>query len=68
MTLLRPRGIAITRGYYGTHDVIQTYGREGGLKVVNLDDDFEGVDICWVETPLNPTGEARFELIARAGA
>jgi hypothetical protein len=36
--------------------------------VVDLDDDFEGVDICWVETPLNPTGEARFELILRARA
>ncbi|KAI0254371.1 cystathionine gamma-synthase [Lactifluus subvellereus] len=58
-TLLRPRGIAITAGYHGTHNVIQTYGRDRGLKVVDLDDDFEGVDICWVETPLNPTGEAR---------
>jgi hypothetical protein len=36
--------------------------------VVDIDDDFEGVDICWVETPLNPTGEARFELILRARA
>jgi cystathionine gamma-synthase len=34
--------------------------------VVDLDDDFQGIDICWVETPLNPTGEARFELILGA--
>ncbi|KAI0307345.1 cystathionine gamma-synthase [Multifurca ochricompacta] len=59
LTLLRPRGIAIAGGYFGVHHVIQTYGRDRGLKVVDLDDNFDEVDICWVETPLNPTGEVR---------
>ncbi|KAI0321819.1 Cys/Met metabolism PLP-dependent enzyme-domain-containing protein, partial [Amylostereum chailletii] len=27
--------------------------------IVDIDSDFTGVDLCWVETPLNPTGEAR---------
>ncbi|KAI0267462.1 cystathionine gamma-synthase [Gloeopeniophorella convolvens] len=58
-TFLQPRGIAIGGGYHGVHRVIQTYGRGRDLKIVGLDDDFEGIDVCWVETPLNPTGEAR---------
>ncbi|KAI9465306.1 Cys/Met metabolism PLP-dependent enzyme-domain-containing protein [Lactarius psammicola] len=58
-TLLRPRGIAIKGGYHGVHQVIQTFGRDRDIKVVDLDDDFEGIDVCSVETPLNPTGEAR---------
>lgn len=41
------------------HQVIQTYGRDRDIKIVDWDDDFEGIDVCWVETPLNPTGEAR---------
>ena len=28
-------------------------------KVVDIDDEFEKGDLCWLETPLNPTGEAR---------
>jgi len=58
-TLLRPRGIAISGGYQGVHHVIQTYGRDRDIKIVDLDDDFKGIDVCWVETPGNPTGEAR---------
>jgi cystathionine gamma-synthase len=59
LTLLQPRGIAIRGGYFGVHQVIQTYGRDRGIKIVDWDDDFEGIDLCWVETPVNPTGEAR---------
>ena len=59
LTLLRHRGIAIRGGYYATHQVIQTYGRDRDIKIVDLDDDFKGIDLCWVETPINPTGEAR---------
>ena len=29
------------------------------LQVVDLDADLEAGDLCWVETPVNPTGEAR---------
>ncbi len=59
LTHLRPHGIAIRGGYHGVHQVIQTFGRDRDIKVVDLDDDFEAIDVCWVETPLNPTGEAR---------
>lgn len=28
-------------------------------KIIDIDDDFEKGDLCWIETPLNPTGEVR---------
>ncbi|KAI0049632.1 cystathionine gamma-synthase [Auriscalpium vulgare] len=56
---LKPKRIAITGGYHGAHHVIETYRKNCDVQVVGLDDDFAGVDIAWVETPLNPTGEAR---------
>ncbi|KAH9179895.1 cystathionine gamma-synthase [Lactarius sanguifluus] len=44
-TLLRPRGIAIRGGYHGVHQIIETYGRDRDIKIVDLDDDFQGIDI-----------------------
>ena len=29
------------------------------LELISLDDEFKPGDLCWLETPLNPTGEAR---------
>ena len=29
------------------------------VEVIGIDDEFKPGDICWLETPLNPTGEAR---------
>ncbi len=41
--------------------VIDLYKRTKGsdLKIVSLEDGFQAGDLCWVETPLNPTGESR---------
>ncbi|KAI0036040.1 cystathionine gamma-synthase [Vararia minispora EC-137] len=56
----KPKKIAITGGYYGVHLVIENYKRDRGVEVVDIDiEDYAGVDLCWIETPLNPTGEAR---------
>ena len=27
--------------------------------MIDIDDEFQPGDLCWLETPLNPTGEAR---------
>ncbi|KAF1990297.1 cystathionine gamma-synthase [Aulographum hederae CBS 113979] len=61
-----PRVIAISGGYHGCHGVISLVSKLSGLKVVDLFDeeawDAAGLgegDIVHVETPLNPTGEAR---------
>ncbi|KAL5488002.1 hypothetical protein ACEPAI_6110 [Sanghuangporus weigelae] len=55
----KPRCIAITKGYHGCHLTIQTYKKARHVKIINIDDDFEEGTLCWLETPLNPKGEAR---------
>jgi cystathionine gamma-synthase len=64
---LRPRTIAISRGYHGCHGIIRIMARLYGLKTVPLEG--EGWESAWdaaglgkgdlvhVETPRNPTGE-----------
>lgn len=69
-----PSTIAIRRGYFGVHAVIHKYCAGRNVKVIDLDDDYpvsdgapatgdsdrrHGATLVWVETPLNPTGEAR---------
>ncbi|GJE84420.1 cystathionine gamma-synthase [Phanerochaete sordida] len=58
---LKPKRVAITGGYHGVHMSINVYKRSSKepLEIIGLDDEFKPGDICWLETPLNPTGEAR---------
>ncbi|TWU77080.1 hypothetical protein ED733_008075 [Metarhizium rileyi] len=59
---LNPKRIAIGEGYHGCHGVIQVVSRLTGLQKLPLDCDASELgpgDIIHVETPLNPTGEAR---------
>lgn len=63
---LNPRVVAITGGYHGCHGVIAIHAKLTGLRVVDLYDeaawDTAGLgagDLVHVETPVNPTGEAR---------
>lgn len=60
---LNPRRVAIGGGYHGCHGVIALLSKLTGLSTVSLDADFETElqpgDVVHVETPLNPTGEAR---------
>lgn len=57
----KPKRIAIRGGYHGVHVVIETYtrSRNGPLPIIDLDDEYQPGDLCWLETPLNPTGESR---------
>ncbi|EST05468.1 Cys/Met metabolism, pyridoxal phosphate-dependent enzyme [Kalmanozyma brasiliensis GHG001] len=72
LTFYAPRVVAIRRGYHGVHVGLDVYSRGREVKVIDLDDDYsaamEGIDptstgkgglLVWVETPLNPSGEAR---------
>ncbi|CAE7056553.1 unnamed protein product [Rhizoctonia solani] len=61
LTHLNPkRLVAIKGGYHGVHVSIDVYKKtHPDLELVDFDDEFKPGDICWVETPLNPTGEAR---------
>ena len=71
--LLLPTTIAIRRGYFGVHGVFQKYAQGRSVKFIDLDDEYptqegtpsqdsdvrRGATLVWLETPLNPTGEAR---------
>ncbi|KAI0375737.1 cystathionine gamma-synthase [Pilatotrama ljubarskyi] len=61
LVYLKPKRVAITAGYHGCHATIDVYkrSRNADLPIIDLDDDFQPGDLCWLETPLNPTGEAR---------
>lgn len=58
---LNPGAIAIGPGYHGAHAVVALLARLTGLKVLTLEqlDQLQKGDVVHVETPVNPTGEAR---------
>jgi cystathionine beta-lyase/cystathionine gamma-synthase len=61
---LNPRRIAIGGGYHGCHGVIELMARLTGLEQLDLESEedlskLRPGDVMHVETPLNPTGEAR---------
>ena len=58
---LNPQRIAITRVYMGVHHAVEQFKRirGGNLEVIDIDDEFRAGDVCWIETPMNPTGESR---------
>ncbi|CEL54760.1 hypothetical protein RSOLAG1IB_07294 [Rhizoctonia solani AG-1 IB] len=57
---LNPKRLAIRDGYHGVHVSIGVYKKtRPDLELIDIDDEFRQGDICWIETPLNPTGEAR---------
>jgi len=53
---LRPRRVAIDRGYHGTHDVLARLAQDG-LEVIGLEAAPRTGDLVWLETPKNPTCE-----------
>ncbi|KAH6606378.1 cystathionine beta-lyase [Trichoderma cornu-damae] len=62
MTHLNPKKVAIEGGYHGCHGILGIFERLTGLKKLPLDCDLSELgpgDVIHVETPLNPTGEAR---------
>ncbi|KAK0613042.1 pyridoxal phosphate-dependent transferase [Bombardia bombarda] len=64
LVFLNPKRIAIGGGYHGCHGVIELVSKLTGLRQLELESDadlaqLQPGDILHVETPLNPTGEAR---------
>ncbi|KAF5700157.1 cystathionine beta-lyase [Fusarium mundagurra] len=61
LVAINPKKIFISDGYHGVHAVIELMTKLNGLKKLSLDDlDQAGPgDMIHIETPLNPTGEAR---------
>lgn len=59
---LNPKRVAICDGYHGCHGILDIMARIKGMQKLSLDCDLselEAGDVIHVETPLNPTGEAR---------
>lgn len=58
-----PKRVAVSGGYFGSHASIAVYGKaaQRTVPLVPLDASFEPGDLCWLETPVNPTGEARYD-------
>lgn len=70
---LLPKTIAIRKGYFGVHEIIAKYVAGRDVRVIDLDEEYpadegtaagsgtvrHGATLVWLETPLNPTGEAR---------
>lgn len=58
---LKPKRVAIGEGYHGVHMTLDVYKKsgKGNFEVIGLDDEYREGDVCWLETPLNPTGESR---------
>ncbi|KAJ3723079.1 Cys/Met metabolism PLP-dependent enzyme-domain-containing protein [Lentinula raphanica] len=61
LVFYKPKRIAIRGGYWGCHNTIKIYNkcRDVPVDVIDLDDEFKPGDLCWLETPVNPTGESR---------
>ncbi|CAK7273124.1 hypothetical protein SEPCBS57363_005493 [Sporothrix epigloea] len=64
IVFLNPRRVAIGDGYHGCHGVLELMKKLNGLQKLDLlsDADLDQLqpgDVVHVETPLNPTGEAR---------
>ncbi|KAF8812346.1 cystathionine gamma-synthase [Phlegmacium glaucopus] len=60
LVFYRPKRIAIRGGYHGCHATIAVYrAQTPKVDVIDLDSEYRPGDLCWLETPVNPTGESR---------
>ncbi|KAK3311169.1 Cys/Met metabolism PLP-dependent enzyme-domain-containing protein [Chaetomium strumarium] len=64
IVFLNPKRVAIGEGYHGCHGILKLMKKLNGLEQLDLESDadlakLQPGDVLHVETPLNPTGEAR---------
>ena len=61
LVFYQPKRVAIRDGYFGSHASLEVYKKSAGptFEIIDLDDEYKPGDLCWLETPLNPTGESR---------
>lgn len=60
LVFFHPKRIGITGGYHGCHSTIAVYQKtRPEVEVIDIDAEYKPGDLCWLETPLNPTGESR---------
>lgn len=54
----KPHCIALGSGYFGAHLTLDVFKKIKSVKIIDIDDEYEEGTLCWLETPLNPTGES----------
>jgi len=60
LAFFQPKRVAIKEGYHGSHQSLGLYKKLcPAFEIIDLDDEYKPGDLCWLETPLNPTGELR---------
>jgi len=61
LVFYQPKRIAIKRGYFGSLYTIDVFRKNKGsqIEMIDLDDEYREGDLCWLETPINPTGDSR---------
>ncbi|KAK4240697.1 hypothetical protein C8A03DRAFT_31187 [Achaetomium macrosporum] len=64
IVFLNPKRVAIGQGYHGCHGILKLMKKLNGLEQLDLENEadlakLQPGDVLHVETPLNPTGEAR---------
>ncbi|KAJ1822253.1 hypothetical protein LPJ56_000730 [Coemansia sp. RSA 2599] len=56
----KPKKIALSECYFGIRKVVEQYqALVPGVKVIGAECAYDGVDLVWVESPINPTGEVK---------
>ncbi|KAJ2849562.1 hypothetical protein IWW36_002537 [Coemansia brasiliensis] len=54
----RPKKIALGQCFFGINDIVKQYQQlVPGVQIVGINCSFDKVDLVWLESPLNPTGE-----------
>ncbi|KAJ1726797.1 hypothetical protein LPJ61_004956 [Coemansia biformis] len=60
LTEYRPKKIALGECYFGVRNVVEQYKKlMPDVQVIGADCSFDGVDLVWLESPINPTGEVK---------
>ncbi|KAJ1899487.1 hypothetical protein LPJ66_002070 [Kickxella alabastrina] len=56
----KPKKIALGESYFGVRKVIEQYrALVPNVQVVGSECSYDGVDLVWLESPVNPTGEVK---------
>jgi hypothetical protein len=66
LVFYQPRRIALKGGYFGSLYTIDVFRKNKGspIEIIDLDAAYQPGDLCWLETPVNPTGDSRYVAFA----
>jgi cystathionine gamma-synthase len=61
LVFYQPKRIAFKSGYFGSLYTIDVFrkNKASQIEMVDLDEEYQEGDLCWLETPVNPAGDSR---------